>query len=256
MKNAKKIFEKFGEKVTSPLVKRILEIRYDSVYDFFDIRGKLFKELSELFLPIELGHYSMAINRNSLIDKNRTLAISVTEKNCVIATESLLEKDIFLDQSKKLIDYFLNKSSLYDKSKLVRIGVRSAFVHYSPKSFDALTILVRNKYGNISSTAESIYNKANIIDVGIPLRLEKENYFANTSVGAMEKDQFINFIDPQSKLISENIPKQGLYAEFDLYVKEGKLDKLLESSNLDNFVTETVEETNLWSEEIKKLILD
>jgi hypothetical protein len=37
-----------------------------------------------------------------------------------------------------------------DANKLVRIGVRSAFVYNSSKSFDALTILVRNKYGNIS----------------------------------------------------------------------------------------------------------
>lgn len=240
--------------ITEPIVMRILEIRFDTDYGFYDNRGRLFKEITNIFEFNKLEQYSISVNQNFLSNADGTLQVFFGDKNCGINSESNLKSDNFLNDAEKFISYFENKSKLYNSDKLVRIGIKSLYSFYSAQSMSTLIGLVRSKYANISHEAEEIYtNKGiGITDIGIPLDMESDDYFVHSLVGAMDKNQFLQYMQPKNKAIANNLPKQGICTDFDFSIRKNKLS----DKNITEFTKLAVNTSDDLAIKIKGLILN
>jgi len=190
------------------LSEHILEIRIKPNPSFLDYRGEYAQTIKKL---MGLQNWQINSNRIDIFDEENTIRAFLSFKNLGFVMKNSVNKNYFADQSIKFVKYVLSNKPFETPIHVMRLGVRSRFVHGVDINFSDLLSMYMKTYVNLSDKAKEIIN-AKIIDFGSPINFETPYGKINSLVGPMEKTQLQEFF-PSVK----DVPNVALYVDLDYW---------------------------------------
>lgn len=200
------------------LSEHLLEIRYPAFGEFFDIRGSLAEMLRRdmKFTDWEIARNRIQVRNHSEKEK-ATESAFISFVNCGYRIARPATKNYFQDITSKFVRLAFSASA-FNVQKIRRLGVRSMFLTPIDADFETLKEQCREK---IFKGGDLLSEKltAKLVDLNVILNFKKGDYFFNTMIGPMEKDQMKQYFD-----YHQDLPELGLYFDIDYFQKDLKPD--------------------------------
>ncbi|MGV8026154.1 MAG: hypothetical protein AB2L18_06330 [Anaerolineaceae bacterium] len=203
----------------------IFEIRYKPNSKIIDLRGILTENISKF---MGLSEWQITENRIDISNVENDLNIFISFKNAGLVIHNNPNNDFFLDQSIMFINYIFDQEPLITNQILERLGVRFRYLNPVNNSFDNLLKTYQERIVSINPKFKDLVD-AQVIDIGNPINLQKNNGFINLYSGPMQEKQIRQFFR-----FENDVPKVGFYLDIDYWTQPQKKCTSVEINNLIN----------------------